>query len=253
MVFNDFFDAGQDRRERPWRPIPSGRVTRREALWLGAALLAGGVLAAVLYALVLAWTLPGVRPWTPVGLALALAAAILLYDGYLKKTLAGPLGMGACRFLNVLLGLSGTGTIPRPQALLLALVVGVYIVGVTWFARTEARQSSQEVLTGAAAVMAAGLVLALAVPGHREPGQTTSWLFPYLLVVLGFAVGLPVCRAIAVPSPARVQEAVKRSLMGLIALDALLASALAGTAGLVILLLLAPSLYLARRRWMYAT
>jgi hypothetical protein len=41
--------------------------------------------------------------------------------------------------------------------------------------------------------------------------------------------------------------------MGLIVLDAVLASGLAGTIGLVILLLLAPSLYLGRRRWLYAT
>src|SRR5207248_5643169 len=31
MVWNDYFDVEQDRRERPSRPIPSGRMTRREA------------------------------------------------------------------------------------------------------------------------------------------------------------------------------------------------------------------------------
>jgi hypothetical protein len=41
--------------------------------------------------------------------------------------------------------------------------------------------------------------------------------------------------------------------MGLIALDAVLATALAGWVGLFILVLLAPALYLARRRWLYAT
>jgi 4-hydroxybenzoate polyprenyltransferase len=253
MVFNDFFDVEQDKRERPFRPIPSGRVTRREAARLGAALLAGGVLAALLAGWVLSRMAGGSRPWTPAVLALALVAAILLYDARLKRTWAGPLGMGACRFLNVLLGMSLSGTAPGSQAVYLAVVVGLYVVGLTWFARTEARQSSQEALTMAAAVMLAGLAMTLAVPGLRQPGQATSWLFPYLLVALGFGVGLPVCRAIAVPSPARVQEAVRRSLTGLVVLDAVLASALAGSAGLAILLLLAPSLYLARRRWLYAT
>ena len=28
MVLNDVFDADVDARERPWRPIPSGRVSR---------------------------------------------------------------------------------------------------------------------------------------------------------------------------------------------------------------------------------
>src|SRR5438445_670168 len=42
MVLNDFFDAQVDARERPRRPIPSARVSRRTAGWLGAVLLVGG-------------------------------------------------------------------------------------------------------------------------------------------------------------------------------------------------------------------
>ena len=66
-------------------------------------------------------------------------------------------------------------------------------------------------------------------------------------------MGFPVASAIRAPTPDRVQAAVKRSLMGLILLDAVLATALAGTAGLALLVLLAPSVYLNRRRWLYAT
>jgi 4-hydroxybenzoate polyprenyltransferase len=50
-----------------------------------------------------------------------------------------------------------------------------------------------------------------------------------------------------------VQAAVKRCLMGLIVLDAILALAVAGTVGLAILALLVPSMYLNRKRWLYAT
>src|SRR4051812_42314353 len=39
MVWNDFFDIEQDRRERPFRPIPSGNVPLRTAGRLGGALL----------------------------------------------------------------------------------------------------------------------------------------------------------------------------------------------------------------------
>jgi 4-hydroxybenzoate polyprenyltransferase len=253
MVFNDFFDVEQDSRERPSRPIPSGRVTRREAGLLGAGLLSAGVAAALLAAPVLRWTGDAPRPFTPVVIAVWLAAAILLYDGPLKRTPAGPVAMGGCRFLNVLLGLSLTGNAPRGQAVYLAFVVGLYIAGVTWFARTEARQSQFRSLAGAAAVMLAALALVLPVPVFRTADQATSRLFPYLLVLLAFVVGVPVRRALASPGPARVQEAVKRSLMALILLDAVLASALAGTVGLVLLVLLAPSLYLVRRQWLYAT
>jgi hypothetical protein len=58
---------------------------------------------------------------------------------------------------------------------------------------------------------------------------------------------------IANPTPTYVQAAVKYALMALILLDAVLATATAGLVGLLILLLLAPSLYLNRRSWLYAT
>ena len=81
-----------------------------------------------------------------------------------SATWAGPILMGLCRFLNVLLGLSIYGG-PMPSwGLPLAPVVGVYIAGVTWFARNEARESNQNSLIAAAMVMLAGLLLAPAIP-----------------------------------------------------------------------------------------
>jgi 4-hydroxybenzoate polyprenyltransferase len=241
MVWNDYFDREQDRRERPFRPLPSGRITPRQAMQLGAGLLILGVLLA----------LPAGK--TSVLIAVVLAAAILAYDGWLKSTWVGPLAMGTCRFLNVLLGVSACGSLVWPLGVHLALIVGLYIVGVTWFARTEAHVSNQNALRGAAAVMLVSLLLALPLPVFLPEGQHSSFLFPYLLVGLGFFIGMPVVRAIDNPVPSFVQAAVKRSLMALILLDAVLATATAGVVGLVILLLLAPSLYLNRKSWLYAT
>ncbi len=241
MVWNDYFDIEQDRRERSFRPLPSGRVSPKQAARLGMALFAVGVLFAALAGRTSFWV------------ALCLVGAILAYDGWLKRTWAGPLAMGACRFLNVLLGVSACGSLLWPRGAHVALVVGLYIVGVTWFARTEAQQSSQNALRGAATVMLLSVILALPLPVFLPPEQRSSVLFPYLLVGLSFLVGAPVVRAIANPAPSRVQAAVKRSLMALILLDAVLATATAGLIGLIILLLLAPSLYLNRRRWLYAT
>src|SRR5438046_2979590 len=79
-------------------------------------------------------------------------------------TALGPPGMGACRFCNVLLGLSLAPEGVRGWGVLRGLVVGLYIIGVTWFARTEARASSSLELTAAAVVMLFALVMALAVP-----------------------------------------------------------------------------------------
>jgi len=43
MVWNDYFDVEQDRRERSFRPIASGRVSPREAAYLGGGLMVAGV------------------------------------------------------------------------------------------------------------------------------------------------------------------------------------------------------------------
>jgi 4-hydroxybenzoate polyprenyltransferase len=248
MVWNDFFDVEQDKRERPYRPIPSGRVSRTTAAVFGGLLLTGGVAFAVLSAL---RHEPGARA-APVVIAVLLVAAIFGYNAWFKRMWLGPVGMGLCRFLNVLLGLTVTGAAIDRSGVLLAFVVGLYIVGVTWFARTEARHSSQTALGGAAGVMLAALLLALPLPA-LFPSESASPLFPYLLVALGFLVGIPVGRAVAGPTPPHVQAAVKRSLMGLVVLDAVLATAVAGTVGLVVLVLLVPILFLGRWRWLYAT
>jgi 4-hydroxybenzoate polyprenyltransferase len=247
MVWNDYFDLEQDSRERPFRPLPSGQIAPSAARRLGIVLLALGWSCAVL---------SGRRadgfdlvPAVIVGL---LVAAILLYDRWLKRFWAGPLGMGACRFLNVLLGCSAAASDQLPWALRLhlAAVVGVYIIGATWFARTEARMSDPAQLGSAAGVMAASLGLALLLPLHVPEG-TASPLFPYLLVAFGFWVGRPAVRAWTKPEPARVQATVKRAVLGLVVLDAVLATAVAGSAGLVLLLLLPPALILGQ--WLYST
>jgi 4-hydroxybenzoate polyprenyltransferase len=172
MVWNDWFDRAVDARERPSRPLPSGRVAPRTAVRLGSGLLAAGVAFAGLAGL----TAEG---WSavPLLLSVAVAAAVLLYDGWLKRTAAGPVGMGLCRFLNVLLGLSlGGEDTPWPLRLHLAAVVGIYIVGVTWFARKEAETSRAAALRGAAAVMLCALALTLPLPLQRPPGSASvSW------------------------------------------------------------------------------
>ena len=248
MVWNDFFDVEQDKRERPDRPIPSGRVSRGEAGRLGAVLLVAGLLFALLAGIAQAATFN----FLPPVLAGCIAVAIFLYDGWLKRTPFGPVSMGLCRFLNVLMAVSISGSLLWPKGAHLAFVVGLYIVGVTWFARTEARASNQWSLGGAFGVMLFALALAVPLALYVDKGESSP-LFLYLLVALGVAVGIPVCRAIALPTPSRVQAGVKRAIMALVLFDATLATALAGTVGLMILLLMAPTLYLNRRKWLYAT
>jgi 4-hydroxybenzoate polyprenyltransferase len=240
MVWNDYFDLNEDRRDRPFRPLASGRMSVRAAVIIGTVLLAGG------------WACAAITGRMGAIVGLALVAAILAYDARIKRTSAGPLGMAVCRFLNVLLGLSlaDNATMPLTTQLHLALTVGVYIVGVTWFARTEEKRSDPKVLARAALVMLAAALLALAVATRVPPG-TASPLFPYLLVAAGFWIGGPILAAVRKPTPERVQAGVRRSIFGLVVLDALLASVFVGTWGLLLVLLLPPALLLGK--WVYST
>src|SRR6478735_5633534 len=48
MVWNDYFDVDQDKKERPFRPIPSGKVSPRRAMLLALTLMAAGLVLAFL-------------------------------------------------------------------------------------------------------------------------------------------------------------------------------------------------------------
>jgi len=239
MVWNDVFDIEEDRKARPFRPLPSGQIRTRTAVLLAVALTAAGV----------GFALLADGPTSATArIAAALAVLIVLYDGVLKHYWIGPISMGGCRFLNVLMG--GYAFFPdgTPELLPwhLAAVVGVYIAGVTWFARTEEGASKKRHLIGAAAVMMVAVGLAVAVPVHFTAGAT-PWYFPYCVAAFGFFVAGPVVAAIRQPVPKRVQAGVKRGIFGLVVLDAALATAFVGWPGLLIVLLLLPGMWLGKK------
>jgi 4-hydroxybenzoate polyprenyltransferase len=268
MVLNDVFDAEADARDRPDRPIPSGRVPLRSATAAGWAMLASGVLVAW-YASFLADDLrPGV-------IAMILAAAIVLYDGVLKRTPLALLLMGACRGLNVLLGMSLAVQHPavfpslRQMAArldpdlpwrwwtdhewLIVLGVGTYVVGVTVFARTDAHTSSRGRLFAGLAIILAGMGLLAAIPaltGYSLVIKRGGW---YLLwAVLALITARRCLMAVLQPDPQRVQSAVRHCVQSIIVLDAAVCVGFAGPYwGLIVLSLLFPTILLTI--WLQAT
>ena len=249
MVWNDYFDVEQDRKERPFRPLASGRIRLGTAFWLGCFLLAAGV--------GLALGADFLRPalgFQSVVLAGCLTAAILIYDGVFKPTWAGPIFMGLCRFLNVLLGLSIVSfsnqehahrwaeIAPPSWGWLLAVVVGLYVTGVTWFARTEAQQRSNM----AAAHRRHGHHARRRAAGLAGPGLASAecrvgcdrggCVVPVSAGRVHRHDRLGPGRAIARPVPERVQAAVNARARPVL-LDAVLATSIVGWIGLSIGLL----------------
>ena len=132
MYLNDAFDRHIDARERPERPIPSGRTSASEVFGIGFGMLTAAVL--LLVAL-------GVRAtpvnWAPVLSGLMLAATIVYYDVVHKRDPLSPLVMGACRVLvYVTAALSVVGTIGLP-VVGGALVLLSYLIGLTYVAKQE--------------------------------------------------------------------------------------------------------------------
>lgn len=253
MVLNDVFDRARDAAERPQRPIPSGRITPRQAVTLAALLIAGGLAAA--------WA---ASTWSLV-VGLLLLLCILGYDGGLKQTPLGPLVMGLCRSLNVLLGTSSAAAwftqLFNPPQSYIAAALGVYIVGVTWFARNEAAESRRSQLVAAAVVInlgLAGLLLLTYDPAARLMnwnGGGDEMMALILLAVIALTIDRRLTTACINPEPSRVQIAVKTMLLSLITLDAALIYFKLGPAGVIpaacVVALLVPAVLLGR--WMAIT
>ena len=249
MVLNDVFDVELDRCQRPERPIPSGRVSLDAARRLGWRLLILGVAVgtgAVFFTGILR---SGV-------VAAILATAILLYDAWLKRTPLGPVAMGACRMLNVLLGMSATDGQFHAEHWLVAGAIGVYVAGVTLFARKESEQSSPMHLTLAMLVMMLGIAMLGWLPRLSDRLvpllKSQPWRWYTLTAALVAAIGWPCMRAILTPTAARVRMAVAHSILSLIMLDAVACYATRGVSwAIMILLLLLPAAVLGR--WIKTT
>lgn len=247
MVLNDVFDVAVDAVERPNRPLPSGAISLSLARGLGFAMLLAGC--------GLGWGAAMLSGQLRAGaVATGLAVLVFLYDSFLKRTPLGPLAMGGCRMLNVLLGMSISAEVWGPSHLLVAGGLGLYIVGVTWFAKKEAEESNPLILMLATAVMAAGIVLIAAYPQYRDPGEIVRKLDNWyiMLAFVSFVIGRRLVIAIFDPLPEHVQAAVKNCLLSLVVLDATALIALRDwRQAVAIVLLLAPTLILGK--WVYST
>lgn len=132
LLFNDCFDARIDAKERPKRPIPSGRVSRFAVFSVACVLSIIGVLCA----------------GTGMPAAIALLGLILFYD-LIAKHLSGigVLTMGCCRGLNIYLGAACSWpyfqTPCSPQLIMAILFFTCYIVLVSVIAKREAEAGAK--------------------------------------------------------------------------------------------------------------
>ncbi len=95
VVLNDYFDFSIDVKERPERPLPSGKVSKNSALIFGMILLVLGISFSFLY------------KFQSGCISLGIVFLILTYNRFAKHhSIFGPIVMGMCRGGNLILGMS---------------------------------------------------------------------------------------------------------------------------------------------------
>lgn len=211
MLWNDYFDLAEDLRDRPHRPLPSGRVHPHTA----------GTVATLLILLAVAGARVLGNPTFYV--ALAIGAAVLAYDAGGKRILViGPLLMGLCRGGSVLLGAAAIGVeaFTNPLVYVGAASVTVYIATVTAIAARETRSGSLgRRVTLPAASLAFLFTLSISVligwPGHL--GAWLACAFAAAAVLWAAGAGLALAGR---PEPALIQKTIGRFIQGLFPIQA---------------------------------
>ena len=232
VVLNDYFDASIDQVERPERPIPSGKVSRRNAGVLGFTLLILGIGAAFKAAMVSGFT------------ALIIAFLVVLYDRFSKHhSLWGPLNMGFCRGANMMLGVSILPEMITPL-LFITVIPITYIAAITLVSRGEVHGASGSNLTLALIIYTLVFIM-LALLGTLP--QYSGWYALPFLILMFIMVIPPLWKVRRHGQIPDVGKAVKMGVLGMITMNAALAAGFLGWFfGLLLLLLLPLSILLAK-------
>lgn len=230
VVLNDVFDYKIDEIERPERPIPSKVVSLQKAAIFGTLLLVIGILLAFSVNLIAGST------------AFLLSVSILTYDALAKDhKVLGPLVMGICRGLNLILGMA---LMLNFDYKIIALTPIVYIGAITMISQGEVHGNNRN------NIILAGVMYLLVLLGIVS--AILYWqldLLPALPFLILFAILIyrPLLKAYSHNVPENIKKAVKAGVLSLVVMDACIAVAFSTWwVGLLILLLLPLSMALSR-------
>lgn len=202
IVFNDVFDAALDKVERPERPIPSGRIKKSAASILGTLAFAIGCFLAFQVNM------------TAFYISLAIVLMCLLYNGQAKHHfLAGPIVMGGCRGLNLLLGMA-----VLPDSLsywYIAIIPIIYIASVTNISRGEVYGSNKTAL-----LISIGLYSIVILTLLYFTYSSKNYLALVFILLFSLMIGSPVSKALKTLQPQDVRKAVKFGVLALILMNA---------------------------------
>jgi hypothetical protein len=237
IVFNDYFDYSADKTERPNRPLPSAKVSQREALCLGIILFMIALFSTFLVNLI------------SLCVSIIIIFLVMSYNAGTKNvSVIGTFNMGLCRFLNMILGLS---IIPATVSSnwIFPLILMIYVMLITALSKLEVKGDGKVkiVLVSVCFLVLVFLAGSLPIKGSLPNTTSLGLLFIFTLVVLW-----PMGKAIIKPCPENIQGTIKTMVLSIIILDAyFVMGATNGLYALVVLALLIPAFTISR--FLYVT
>ncbi len=255
MILNDVVDIEEDRISRPSRPLPAGRISPV----IAGHVAHGMLLIGPMLILVATNIYPAQKLWmgAAFGAAMLLSLTVRSYNSSLKPTLVGPVLMGLCRTLNILMAGCCMFSLSESSTMPIALVwyagaIGLYIMGVTVYAKREESESAAGTLSLGLILEVAGLVLLAGFPAWSQ--TIHAWqldpklAYPLLMGLIGVTVVQRGMQGISHPVPRKVQLAVRHAILTLILIDAAVAAMWAGPwYGGAVAMMLMPALVSAMR------
>lgn len=240
LILNDLFDYNIDKKERPDRPLASGKVSRRAAICL------------VTVFTVLALGLSLIVSISTLVTSSFLFALIFGYDKFLKKTQAGPFTIAAARVTNVMLGasvnFSHIGGFPQLIILTFVLTITfVYVCLIGFISRNEVHGFPKNIKLFLIPVIIAIIIFSIAIFSLMGFFKYDSLI---ILAFFSFIMAITLYKIRKQDSPG-IQRIVQNMILSIIVLDSTFLSGIRGIElGLVVLVLLAPLLILARKMYM---
>jgi len=128
MIFNDYFDYSIDKKERSFRPLPSGKLSKSTALLIAIVFL---ILANIFAFFIGSDTLL---------VSLILSSLVFFYNFKLKSfSFLGFLSLSIIRMLNVLLGFSISSI--SIEFLQYMIPIGIFVFGISILAKNEMKSN----------------------------------------------------------------------------------------------------------------
>lgn len=240
LVLNDLFDYEVDKKERPNRPLASGKISKKAAMILVTILAAISLILSLLVSV------------TTFSISVLLLVIIFGYDKYLKNTQAGPFTIAAARVGNIILGttvnISNIENFPQNFLLIFILTITfVYVSLIGFLSRYEVQGFSVKIRSYLIPSIIAGIIFSIVIFNLIGLLKYQSLL---ILALFSFIMAKTIYR-IHNKDSTGIQQAIKQMILSIIVLDSTFLTGIAGLEiGLPVLILLAPLLVLAKKMYM---